>query len=261
VTCKGTIAQAFAEYDGGRNVIPREVHRRMAHIMDIDEESLITQVQQNLPEPKERGPRSLELWEVKSYVAKAGTKTSTFGNVVVPAFAAHWGVVVGPTIYHLVFQNNADLALDSDDLSRRGKPIEFTFYRWKRDTKRINDFPVVGRTQYNHQQLCDIGDELIRAFGDYHRLFWNCQVFAKCFLRLITGGQEFDTFSHPMRKSDDRLTSADATHLFLCGIVVTAPAATTLKITHEMKRKRVEASIQEFMSEINIIAGHTGTRS
>ena len=233
----------------------REVHRRMAGIMDIDEESLITQVQQNLPEPKEQGPRALEFWEVKSYVAKAGAKTSTFGRVVVPAFAVHWGVVVGPTIYHLVFQNDADLALDSDDMCRRWKPIEFTFYRWKHDTERLKDFPIVGYTQYNHQQLCDIGDELIRAFGDYHRLFWNCQVFAKCFLRLITGGQEFDKFAHAIRKTDDRLTSADATHLFLFGVIVTAPAATTLKITHEMRRKRVEACIQEFTSQINIMSG------
>jgi len=238
----------------------QEVHRRMADIMDIDEESLVTQVQQNLPEPKEQGPQALEFWEVKSYVAKAGTKASTFGKVVVPAFAVHWGVVVGPTIYHLVFQNNADVALDSDDLSRRGRPIEFTFYRWKHDTaKPLKDFPVVGYTQYNHQQLCDIGDQLIRAFGDYHRLFWNCQVFAKCFLRLITGGQEFDKCAHTIRKSDYRLTSADATHLFLCGVIVTAPAATTLKITHEKRRKRVEASIQEFMCQINIISEDTST--
>jgi len=240
--------------------LEREVHRRMADIMDIDEESLITQVQQNLPEPKEQGPRALECWEVKSYVAKAGTKASTFGKVVVPAFAVHWGVVVGPTIYHLVFQNGADIALDSDDLCRRGSPIEFTFYRWKHDiAEPLKDFPVVGYTRYNTEQLCEIGDRLIRAFGDYHRLFWNCQVFAKCFLRLITGGQEFAKCARTIRKPDDRLTSADATHLFLCGIIVTAPVATTLKITHEMRRKRVEASIQEFMRQTDFILGDAGT--
>lgn len=26
---------------------------------------------------------------------------------------------------------------------------------------------------------------MIESFGDYHRLFWNCQTFAECFLQLI----------------------------------------------------------------------------
>ena len=26
---------------------------------------------------------------------------------------------------------------------------------------------------------------MIEAFGDYHRVFWNCQTFAKCFLQVI----------------------------------------------------------------------------
>ena len=26
---------------------------------------------------------------------------------------------------------------------------------------------------------------MIEAFGDYHRIFWNCQIFAKCFLEVI----------------------------------------------------------------------------
>jgi len=26
---------------------------------------------------------------------------------------------------------------------------------------------------------------MIEAFGNYHRVFWNCQTFAKCFLQVI----------------------------------------------------------------------------
>lgn len=49
-----------------------------------------------------------------------------------------------------------------------------------------------------------IGEKLIAAFGDYHRIFWNCQTFAKVFLRVICGQPEAD-FGH--------WTSTDTTKL------------------------------------------------
>lgn len=115
-----------------------------------------------------------------------------FPKVVVPAFAVHWGVVVGPTIYHLVFEDENDADLECNDPCRDGKPIRFTFTKWKRRTEFLEALPVVGLTKFEHIQLCEIGETLVEEFGNYHRLFWNCQVFAKCFLRLITGGHDFD---------------------------------------------------------------------
>ena len=44
---------------------------------------------------------------------------------------------------------------------------------------------------------------MVEAFGDYHRVFWNCQTFAKCFLQIICGKPA--TF--------DAWTLADATTL------------------------------------------------
>ena len=106
------------------------MHRRMARIIEIDEDSLMAQVRQNIPEPTQPRPQPFELCEVRSYVVNAGTSTcSSFSRVVIPAFAIHWGVVIGPTLYHLVFRNSADIALESKDLSRRGKKIRFTFCR------------------------------------------------------------------------------------------------------------------------------------
>jgi hypothetical protein len=49
-----------------------------------------------------------------------------------------------------------------------------------------------------------IGEKLIAAFGDYHKIFWNCQTFAKVFLRNICGKPEAD-FGH--------WTSTDTTKL------------------------------------------------
>jgi len=249
-------SRSFSEFE-------RQVHLRMNRIMTINEESLLAQVQQNLPEPSEATPQALELYPVQSFVETARTsKRSTSSKVVVPAFAVHWGVVVGPTWYHLVFLNADDANFEWNDPCRSGKPIRFTFYHWNDDTD-LKAFPVVGHTKFNHIQLCQIGQKLVAAFGDYHRLFWNCQVFAKCFLRLITtDGNEFrELILDEMNGFDSRLTSADATHLFLCGFVVTAPNATTLKIAHEVKRKRLEDRMQDFINQMKKTSGATGSHS
>lgn len=42
----------------------------------------------------------------------------------------------------------------------------------------------------------------------------------------------------------------DACQLFLCAFVVTLPTATTLKITQEAKKQRLEESLTEFLAEI-----------
>jgi len=37
---------------------------------------------------------------------------------------------------------------------------------------------------------------MIKAFGDYHCIFWNCQTFAKCFLKVICEEPaEFDAWT------------------------------------------------------------------
>ena len=84
----------------------------------------------------------------------------------------------------------------------------------------------VGLTRFLIPQITRIGREMIDAFGDYHLLFWNCQMFAKCFLRVISddSGTTFDQW-----------TSADVTNLFLCALVIPAPLATGLKSTEVTK--------------------------
>jgi hypothetical protein len=113
---------------------------------------------------------------------------------MVPAFAVHWAVVVGQTSYH-AFRNRDDAALDSADPFRNGASLKF--YVEFNDICPVNGIAVVGKTEYSHEQRCEIGVELIKAFGDYHRLFWNCQTFANCYLRIITGGREFHRSAAP----------------------------------------------------------------
>jgi hypothetical protein len=168
----------------------QDIYIQMAQILPVDRNQIVVDVQRQLPGLEVSSPHLISLAPVQTYVADGKTLTSgTFPGVVAPAFASHWGVVVGRTLYHLIFRNSADARLALDDLSRKGKPIEFSFSRVSRD--KINESRVVGETTYDHEGLITIGEALIEAFGSYHRLFWNCQVFADCFLSLITNGGSF----------------------------------------------------------------------
>jgi len=92
--------------------------------------------------------------------------------------------VVEDHLYHLVYDDR-----DGAGLPGKPHPIMFTFIRVRPSI--VEKSPIVGETKYNHQALVAIGDALIKSFGSYHRLFWNCQVFADCFLFIITGGKSF----------------------------------------------------------------------
>src|SRR5436305_10532573 len=54
---------------------------------------------------------------------------------------------------------------------------------------------------------------MIKAFRNYHFVFWNYQMFAKCYLQVI-----IDT-----NTAFNQWTSADVTNLFLCMLVVSIP--------------------------------------
>ena len=53
-------------------------------------------------------------------------------------------------------------------------------------------------------------------------------------------------------------TSADATNLFLCGFVVTAPMATTFKITYKSKKKALEGRMNVFIDQLNDVSPDAG---
>jgi hypothetical protein len=226
----------------------REVHQRMTPMTEIDVDGMVAQVLPGLPEAESQ-LHELRLRPVKSYVASGKTlQSSKFSGVAVPSFAVHWGVVVGRTMYHLAFQNRQDSELEWSDTSRHRKPIRLAVYIWERGTE-CEDFPSLGHTKFGHEELLDIGDRLIEAFGDYHRLFWNCQVFAECFLRIITGnqGSRFGRCKLHTNMAEGRYTSVDAAQLFLCAFVVTLPTAITMRITYENKRKALESEMYEVM--------------
>ena len=80
---------------------------------------------------------------------------------------------------------------------------------------------------------------MIDAFGNYHIVFWNCQIFAKCYLRVITGSDA----------AFNEWTSADTTNLFLCSLIVTIPIASSSKMKEERKMKKLDNAGRQAATE------------
>lgn len=181
-------------------------------------------------------PAEVALVPVYTYVHQIEKTANAFGSsaIVVPSFACHWGIVVGPPesqrLFHLLFVEDTGRETEGSNVGNR--PIRFhdaSLYRPLAHTK------YVGQTHYNTDQLNALGRAMIREFGNYHRVFWNCQTFAKCYLRVITGDHDakFDSW-----------TAADTSRLFLCAFVVGAPFATTGKVKEKVDAERLIKKIE-----------------
>lgn len=158
---------------------------------------------------------------VSTYVAQS--KEENAGSVWVPPkqppFASHWGIVVGDIdqrgkawLFHLMLREDGkerEVVFRTTDVDRNSGWIKGAAVK------------EIGETRFTVQQLRDMGYEMIDAFGDYHVVFWNCQMFAKCYLRVITGSEA----------AFNEWTSADATNLFLCSLIVPMPIASTVSGT------------------------------
>ena len=181
-------------------------------------------------------PIEVALAPVHTYVHQLDKTPSAWPSsaIVVPPFACHWGIVVGAPesqrLFHLLFVE--DVGREAQSSTVENKYIRFhdsTIQRLLPNTK------YVGQTCYNTDQLNALGRAMIREFGSYHRVFWNCQTFAKCYLRVITGDHEAN-FSN--------WTSADTSRLFLCAFLVGTPFATTIKVKENAHAERLIKKIE-----------------
>lgn len=173
----------------------------------------------------------VNLLPVSSYVSQGKPSAFSVANIVPsqPPFSAHWGIVVGVSalartamLLHLVLE-------EDEDGNRR---IAFAMTNVGLESKAIKGAEVkeVGHTKFSVMELIRIGEEMIKTFGNHHLIFWNCQMFAKCYLRVITGSDA--AFLH--------WTSADVTNLFLCAFVISAPISSTSKSKEQHRTKRLQ---------------------
>jgi len=180
----------------------------------------------------ERRGSEVRIAEVHTYVQQVykGHDSPWNPRVVVPAFASHWGIVVageGGTqfLYHLIL-TEAGEGNDADSTVTNDK-IQFNAHHL---TKPLSNTKLVGTTSYGVEELLTVGKNMIKAFGNYHRVFWNCQTFAKCYLRVITGDHYADF---------DEWTAGDTSRLFMCAFIVGAPVATTGRLKERAKAEEL----------------------
>ena len=152
----------------------------------------------------------------------AGSRFAPFKPV---PFASHWGIIVGQVgghneLYHLV------IAIDKD-----GNPAVKFVNRGTDKLEKESKVKLVGTCQYSHEVRCEIGKAMIEAFGNYHIVFWNCQTFARCYLRVVTGDPDANF---------DSLTASDAANLFLCAFVIPAPVVTSSVFRQRQREKRLQ---------------------
>ena len=187
-------------------------------------------------------PTEVAMSPVHTYVHQLDKTPKVWSSsIVVPPFASHWGIVVGPPenqrLFHLLFVDDVGRAAESSTVENR--QIRFHDQSLERPMANTNH---VGQTRYNTDQLVALGRAMIREFGSYHRLFWNCQTFAKCYLRVITGNYE---------AKFENWTSADTSRLFLCAFLVGTPYATTNKVKEDWQAERLIRKIESIPEHLS----------
>ena len=92
--------------------------------------------------------------------------------------AGHWGVVVDGYLNHLVFKLNEDRPV--------GIMFESQIFRqeWI-DKGKVTAKEEIGSTSLSLNAIKAVGETLILQFGDYRRLYRNCQTFADIFVQIV----------------------------------------------------------------------------
>jgi hypothetical protein len=189
---------------------------------------------------------TVRLAPVYTYVDSWGKNSNSTTHVVVPAFACHWAIAIEhpdlefPIVYHLVFHNPDDkpgMGKSTMDNAR----IRFEHRDWLHPSPNTK---LVGSTHLDTSQVTRIGQAMIREFGNYHRVFWNCQTFAKCFLRVITDNAKADF---------DNWTTADTSRLFLAAFIVGAPFASTSKVVENNRMEKLVEQFDDISNELSAI--------
>jgi hypothetical protein len=168
-----------------------EIYSKLGILFPVDKDEIMANFKSRLPELTGRSPSTdLEFAQVRTYrqpetVAGASTVPSVLSPI-----ASHWGIVVGGTLYHLTIQGHQ--GADGSGSPPEDHKIEFLGVSPAKD--KIKESKVVGQTKYDHNQLMEIAAVLMESFTNHHYLCWNRQVFAECFLNIITDGGSFEEY-------------------------------------------------------------------
>ena len=144
----------------------------------LADSAILENVKSTTPIPS--GTRqNVSVARVNTYIYRTEvSKTSGNLRIVFPTFASHWAVIVCEAnfpgkhgmAYHLTFRERESAQLSPP----AGTSREVVFATMPmEDTP--NGMKEVGTTRFSHAERMNIGQAMIKAFGLYHRVFWNCQ--------------------------------------------------------------------------------------
>ena len=212
-------------------------------LTDEEVEAVVQRVLDSAPSPRTGRCTDIALVPVRTNVHQL-TKSPIPGlspSIVVPAFACHWGIVVGEPdhrkLYHLVFTDDTEVRTAHSNVKN-----QYIRFHSSLLLKPLPDAKPVGHTHYTGDELEALGIAMIREFGSYHRVFWNCQTFAKCYLRVITGKTDADF---------NDWTLADTSRLFLCAFLVGAPFATTNRVRENRRAEKLVKRIESIPANLS----------
>jgi hypothetical protein len=134
--------------------------KQFATSFDVDKTNVLGQVSGVVATPSSGSNATpVHLSPVSTFIQ--GSKDGSFGYVV-SSIAKHWGVLVGDShkyLYHLVFQDEADVPTNAnpDSLTGRVRTVKFDSTYWDPSRSTPSSTMYVGETRYSPFQLLEIG--------------------------------------------------------------------------------------------------------
>jgi hypothetical protein len=152
--------------------------------------------------------------------------------------------VGGDYYYHLVFQYDEDY----------NEPNGVKFQRdLIENINRKCETSIIGKTIYSSNEIMKIGRYLITIFGEYYKVFWNCQHFARILTSVLTDGLYDSSFF-------------ETTDKFIAGFLFRLPftgsltAMSILKPSKKRKSKMMKKLSDEYKEilvfELDVIHHH-----
>ena len=144
----------------------------------------------------------------------------------------HWGVVVDGLLHHLVFKVDEDR-----------KPVGIKFKREDFEQEWIDEGKAtreeIGSTSLPLEAIKAVGETLILQFGNYRRLYRNCQTFADIFVQIICDAER-------------KAFSSTSIQTVIANSLLAFPLTTIGgSIMHTKQRNFVKKAIQKTKSSIS----------
>jgi hypothetical protein len=148
--------------------IPAEV------LTEEEKESIISAAKDQYKE----SIRSRRVEAVLVYGVVFSGKAPSFYSGWASGTTGHWGVVVDGLLHHLVFKLNEDRKPIGVELE-----IQKFKQRWLDNGQATKE--EIGTTSLPLECIEAVGETLILQFGNYRRLYRNCQTFADIFVQIV----------------------------------------------------------------------------